>query len=122
MLSSECVFLLNFISKNSSNGYFVEDVVEIAKEFPSFFNIDEKKVIEILNLLKNYGYISVKYNDGEKVCVTSTAKGTVYLENINENSDNYGGRFYFGLSFFGGFLGGFIGTILVCAFNILIGG
>ncbi len=122
MLSSECVFLLNFISKNSSNGYFVEDIAEIVKEFPSFYNIDAKKVIEILNLLKNYGYINVKYNDGEKVCVTSTAKGTVYLENINENSDNNECKSYLGISFFGGFLGGFVGSILVCILYILIGG
>lgn len=122
MLSSECVFLLNFIQENSSNGYFVEDVSEIVKEFPSFYNIDSKKVIEILGLLKNYGYISVKYNDGEKVCVTSTAKGTVYLENLTELKNNEDGKSYLGLSFFGGFLGGFVGSVLVYVFYFLIGG
>ena len=122
MLSSECVFLLNFIQENSSSGYFVEDVSEIVKKFPSFYNIDAKKVIEILGLLKNYGYISVKYNDGEKVCVTSTAKGTVYLENLTELKNNEDGKSYLGLSFFGGFLGGFVGSVLVYVFYFLIGG
>ena len=122
MLSSECVFLLSFINKNSKNGYFVEDVVEIVKEFPSFYNIDNKSVLEIIDLLKNYGYISVKYNDKEKVCVSATSKGTVYLENLSENIEVESGKGYLGLSFFGGLLGGFIGSVLVLVVRFLIGG
>ncbi len=121
MLSSECVFLLNFINRNSLNGYFVEDVEVIAKEFPSFYNIDGKKALEILVLLKNYGFISVKYNDGEKVCVKSTPKGTVYLDNFNENNSIESGKSYLGLSFFGGFLGGFLGNVLFFVIRFLIG-
>ncbi len=121
MLNSECLFLLNFIKNNSLNGYFVEEIEVLVKNFPSFYKIDKNSVLEMLSILKTLGYISVKYNDGEKVCIMSTERGSIYLQSLGENDSDIRGKNLVGWAFFGGVLGGFLGSVISNVIAILLG-
>lgn len=121
MIKGECVFLLNYINKNSCSGYFVEDIINIANEIPSYYNADENKVKEMLEILKGLGYISIKYNDGEKVCITSTEKGILYLDSIGEKGFDINYKKIFFLSFSGGLLGSFLCAIIIKILSSIIG-
>ncbi len=122
MLNSECLFLLNYIKNNSLNGYFVEEIEVLANNFPSFYKVNQKSVLEMLSILKTLGYISVKYNDGEKVCIMSTERGSVYLQSLGENDGEVKGKNLVGLLVFTSFLGGFFGSVIASFIAILIGG
>ncbi len=113
MLKSECVHLLNYINKNSYSGYFVEDILNIASDFPEYYGVDESKVKELIEILKGLGYIIVKYNDGEKVCITSTEKGAMYLESIGDKSLNIDYKKILLFSFLGGLFGAIFGVVML---------
>lgn len=121
MLKSECVYLLNFINKNSYSGYFVEDILNIVSEFPPYYNVDENRVKELLEILKGLGYISIKYNDGEKVCITSTDKGILYLESVSEKGVNINYKKLYLLTFLGGAIGGILGGIIAKILILIVG-
>ena len=121
MLKSECVYLLNYINKNSCSGYFVEDILNIVSEFPIYYNVDGNKVKELLEILKGLGYISIKYNDGEKVCITSTDKGVLYLESVGEKGININYKKLYFLTFLGGVIGGVLGGIISKIIMLIVG-
>ncbi len=121
MLNSECLFLLNFIKNNSLNGYFVEEIEVLVNNFPSFYKVDKNSVLEMLSILKTLGYISVKYNDGEKVCIMSTERGSIYLQSLGENASDIKVKNLAGWAFFGSILGGFLGSVISNFIAILMG-
>lgn len=121
MLKSECVYLLNYINKNSISGYFVEEISEIIKEFPTYYNTSETTVKEGIETLKDLGFIMVKYNDGERVCLKATEKGVMYLESIVDKKIDFNYKKLFAISFLGGLLGGIMGCGLIKFIFILIG-
>ncbi len=122
MLSSECVFLLNYIKNSSKNGYFVEDVSAISLEFPPFYKMSEEKALENIDLLKKLGYVSVKYNDGDKVCAMITERGDLYLQSLIGKGEEVGVKSTFAWSFFGGLIGGFLGAVVALALRFFTGG
>ena len=115
MLSKECVFLLNYINQNASEEYLIISVEDILLEFPASYGISKSLINEMILILKNDGFISVKYNDGESFCVKSKEKGLLYEEqNKQIKISNKITHFKsFGWALFGGFLGAFLGTILL---------
>lgn len=121
MLKSECLYLLNYINKNSISGFFVEEILSIVSDFPPYYNIDENKVKDIIENLKSLGYILVKYNDGERVCVKTTEKGVMYIESVSDSKVDINYKKLFLYSFFASIIGSFIGCVLVNVLFILIG-
>ena len=115
MLSKECIYLLNYIRLNATNEYLIISVNEIILEFPLSYAITKEAVSEMILTLKNNGYISVKYNDGESLCLKCNEKGIVFLESnekceITKKDTNFK---IFGLCFFASLLGAFLGVLLI---------
>ncbi len=124
MLENVSEYLLNFIVKEVGNKYKIIDYNDIILAYPPSYLATKEKIEESIYILKNQGYIMVKYNDGESVCLSCTEKAFSYnneyttrLEKITKNENKY-----LGWSFFGGFIGAFLGGLITLVIYVCLGG
>ena len=119
MLEENLKELLIYINLKSKGGYAVIDVTE----FEENYSLNDGVNIEnLLNRLKELGYIDLKYFDGERMLVLSTEKGINFECVKKEEKPLIKQNFStFGWCFFGGFLGGLVGALITCVLILIIG-
>lgn len=124
MLEKESEFLLNYIVKEVGSLYKIIDFDDIILAFPPSYLITLDKLNELIMILKNKDYISVRYNDGKSVCLSCTEKAFLYKSNYDNNviEKEKSQSSVFGIAFFGALVGSFFGSLILSFILITLGG
>ena len=75
MQSSIKTAILQVLGQRASGGYTIIELEEILMALPMDVNIQKSKLKEVLQQLKEEGYISIKYLDNESCCLTLLQMG-----------------------------------------------
>lgn len=125
MLDKRSLALLNIINSQCiGSGYKVFALTEFEQEMPICFGVQLAELIHCINGLAERDYISVKYIDGEQVCLCLLPKGRFVFENrIDvEIEKKHNIKSYFTTCFLASFLGGFIGMAISLMIFKIFGG
>lgn len=109
MLDKRTLSLLKIIdSETVSGGYKVFSFSDLVSAMPSYFDVDESGIRDLLKDLYDKEYLSVKYEDDKEVCLSPLPKGRLVFENIidEEIEKSRSARKYFFYSFMGAASGG----------------
>ena len=125
MLDFKSKKLLNIINGECKGAeHKVFSFTELALFYPQKFGVSEEEVRNILKTLFARGYISVRYEDDNEVCLCITPDGRSIVENeVFESVDRLKtekGLFVY--SFVGGVFGGVFSALIFVALYFLFGG
>ncbi len=125
MLDKRCFALLDIINARCVlSGYKIFDISELVSAMPKCFRADESVVKDCVATLAETGYLSVKYQDDNEICLCPLPKGrTVFEDKITQHIESVGLQKRLGLyAFFGSLLGGTLGVTLTTIILRLFGG
>ncbi len=124
MLDKRCFALLDFFNAAcESSGYKVFDTEEILLAMPKEFGMEKEGLKECVYSLCEKEYLSVKYYDDDKVCLSPLPKGRLVFEKkaeeelLNEKSV----KRYFVCSFIGAAFGGTVSALIVSVIRLFGG-
>lgn len=81
MLDERSNDLLKIINSKCAEGSFnVLEISELIAEMPRKFKADAELIKKIVPSLSAEGYIEIKYEDEEKICVMPTVRGRSFFE------------------------------------------
>lgn len=125
MLDKREQFLLNYVNKNTVNGYVVISLNELCKEVVENSNYSTDGLVVVIRTLSSLGYIRLKYDDGENFCVASTEKGRSFVDVDEENEKTYiklfsGYKRVVGWVTASAFIGAFAGAVVVLVIFSLV--
>ncbi len=124
MLDKRTLKLLDVLNNECQGaGYRVFYINDLKLMLPENLALDENGIRESLSALSEREYISVKYQDDLEVCLCPLPKGRLVFENRldEEIEKKQNARKYFLYSALGGFLGGFLATVLAVGLFLLLG-
>lgn len=120
MLDKKCYFVLQMISARTGDGYAVLDKQSVLAEIARKTGFDMHDFCSTLSFLKEQGYVDVKYQDKDSVCLCVTAKTRNLLDGLKETNGAQIVKNQFGLlllcvggcAFFGAFLATLFASLL----------
>lgn len=124
MIDKQTFALLKIIYKNASFGYKVFEVSELISLVPKEFNYDVERFNESINTLLANGYVSVKYQDDNEICLSILPSGRLVFENFDKEKkekQKYKHRYYLS-AFWGSFVGVFTALSVGFALYFLLRG
>ena len=125
MLDKRCFALLDIINARCQvSGYKIFDINELVSAMPKYFRADESVVKDCIVALFEAGYLNVKYQDDNEVCLCPLPKGRMVFEDKISQfiESNHLQKKVFVNAFLGSLLGGALGGILVSIALRLFGG
>jgi hypothetical protein len=125
MLDFKSKKLLNIINGECKGAeYKVFSFTELALFYPQKFGVSEEEVRSVLKTLFSRGYISIRYEDDNEVCLCIMPDGRAIVENeVQESVDRLKTvKGFFVYSFIGGALGGVFSALIFVALYFLFGG
>lgn len=117
MLDKKNETVLSMLRDKAPNGYHVLNKTELLDSLPKRSNIDERALSDIIAYLKTNGFVDVKYQDKDDVCLCVLTKTDNYFRterNHVEKTKITNGQiwFLFGGMFLASFLGAFFAILL----------
>ena len=124
MLNSESEYVLRYVLNIAKDDYVIINFNDVLLDSPIQFALDKIKLNDIIMLLKNNGYIRIKYNDLNSICVLVEQKGKDYVERLVESEVKIENKTesLFGICFFGAFVGSFLGALIISLLIFIVGG
>lgn len=80
MLDKKLTAVLQLLFDKTANSYKVLSKNDILAELPQKLKLDAQALHGIITFLTENDYISVKYQDKEEICVSTTIKAESYLD------------------------------------------
>ncbi len=120
MLDKKTDAVLQSVAKLAGSGYTVLEKQQILQSLPTKYHADMENLCSILSFLKENGYVDVKYQDKESICLAVTVKAQNQMEGLKDTAGAKIVGNQFGLllglvclaSFVGAFLAVLLGKIL----------
>lgn len=81
MLDEKEKSVLNYVNSNSVSGTYALFSVEDVKKSLDF-SIENAEVLKAFYALERLEYVKIKYDDGVRLCVMSTARGRNYVSGV----------------------------------------
>ncbi len=90
MFDNKTEYFLNLINKKCDKGNFkVISLDEFLIDFPERFYVDKESIRQMIDLLRDTGYVFIRYDSNDEVCIAPTPKGREHCEfeynKIDEN-------------------------------------
>ena len=123
MLDNRSLALLNYINGECVNsGYKIFSYSELVFALPKTLKSDKENVIESVNHLSSREYVTVKYQDGDEVCLCPTVKGRTVFETRLQNviDERRKEKKYFLACLTGSFVGSLVGLIIYALIGALL--
>ena len=115
MLDKRSEALLRIINGECREGsYKVLEIDDLIRAMPKKFKIDSDGILQLIGYLKKAEYLSVKYKDGEVVCVSPLPRGRRIFE-VEEDNKRHKKRKKIKILLF-------IFLILILAFGVVLAG
>ena len=80
MLDKKSTAVLQLLRDKTENSYKVLDKSQIVAELPAKLKIDLQSLLNIVAFLTENEYVSVKYQDKDEICISTTVKADSYLD------------------------------------------
>ena len=116
MLDKKTEAVLQVLSEQAKDGYTVLQKQQLIALVPQKYQLDTKTFCATVSFLKEQGYVDVKYQDKDSICLSVTVKAKNHLEGLGETKgakivDNQFGQL---LVLVGvcSFVGAFVATLL----------
>lgn len=116
MLDKRTAALLNTVNAQcSSGGYKIFTEEDFLSCFEPAWGVTGENLSHMLDHLSENGYINVKYADGGMYCVMPMPLGRSYSEREaeKENKDLKSLKCFARAAFFGGLIGGGVGSLIM---------
>ncbi len=84
MLDKKTNAVLQLLNEQAGEGYTVLEKQSLVALLPKKLGLDIEGFCSILSFLKEQGYVDVKYQDKESVCLSVTTKTHNHLEGLKE--------------------------------------
>ena len=84
MLDKRTEAVLQILSEQAKDGYTVLQKQQLLKLLPQKYQLDTKNFCATVSFLKEQGYVDVKYQDKDSICLSVTVKAKNHLEGLGE--------------------------------------
>lgn len=116
MLDKKTEAVLQVLSEQAKDGYTVLQKQQLIALVPQKYQLDTKTFCSTISFLKEQGYVDVKYQDRDAVCLSVTVKTRNHLEGLGETrgAKIVGNQFGLLLALVGAcaFVGAFVASLL----------
>ena len=107
MLDKKTETVLQILAKNAQSGYTVLKKQPLIDLLPAKFSMDAKGFSSVVSFLKDQGYVDVKYQDKDSICLGLTTKARNHLDGLQDTK---------GAKLVGNQFGLLLALVGVCAF------
>lgn len=86
MLDKNTNTVLMLLSKQAGDGYIVLEKQPLLDALPKKIGLNMQSFCSIVSFLKEQGYVDVKYQDKDTICLCTTTKARNYFDGRKETS------------------------------------